>query len=280
MLNRHAIVLFLGSAAILTLVPIPPAAYALTGISDLVMLIGLLLDVEHPGLRAAGARLLQAAGVALALAAAATAARSPPFALAQAGIALAVLGVLAEMLTAYGALRFAISAQAAGDAFYIIGFAIALVVRARPPSSQGWVFIALTGALSVFAAAYNLQLQVRRLCNLQAGWRFRVLSAAPILRLRTPSGEAQISWSDVRAVQRLDRRRLLLVLPAPLPPELAGSGLPFDELTRAYAPSDPAKSEPEQYGFVLHEQEIGRALPRAEEEFRRLARAYVTSAKP
>jgi len=279
-LNRHAIVLFLGSAAILTLVPIPSAAYPLAGTSDLVMLIGLLLDVEQPGLRAGGARALQAAGIALALAAAAAAATSPPFALAQAGIALAVLGVLAEMLTTYGALRFAIAAQAAGDALYIVGFAVALVARARAPSSQGWVFIALAGALSVFAAAYNLQLQVRRLRNPQAGWRFRVLSAAPTLRLSTPSGEAQISWCDVRAVQRLDRRRLLLVLPAPLPPELARSGLPFDELSRADAPTDAPKSGPEQYGFVLHEQEIGRALPRAEEEFRRLARAYVTSAKP
>jgi hypothetical protein len=279
-LNRHAIVLFLGSAAILTLVPIPSAAYGLTGISDLVMLVGLLLDVEHPGLRARGARVLQAAGVALALAAAGASASSPPFALAQAGIALAVLGVLAEMLTAYGALRFAVSAQAVGDVLYIVGFAMALVVSARAPSSQGWVFIALAGALSVFAAAYNLQLQIRRLRNLQAGWRFRVVSAAPILRLSTPSGEAQIAWSHVRAVQRLDRRRLLLVLPAPLPQDLARSGLPFDELTRAEAPTVDQKSRPAQYGFVLHEQEIGRALPRAEEEFRRLARAYVTSAEP
>ncbi len=273
MLNRHAIVLFLGTAAILALVPVAPVAYALTGISFLVMMVGLLLDVDQPGARAAAGRLLQAAGVLLAFGAAFSARSWPMLALAEAGIALAVLGVLLEMVIGYGALRLAAAVHASGDAMYLLGFALALLERPRVPSSRGWVFIALAGGISLFAAFYNLQLQLRRVRNLQAGWRYRVLSATGrMLRLSTPSGEAQVAWSDVKAVEQLDGRHLILLLPAPLPPQLVNSGLPLDELKRADAISRDADPET-QYGVILHEQEIGRALPQAEAEFRRLAGA-------
>jgi hypothetical protein len=272
-LNRHAIVLFLGTAAILALVRVPPVSYPLTGISFLVMLVGLLLDVDRPGARAAAARLLQAAGVLLAFGASISSRSSTPLALAEAGIALAVLGVLLEMVIGYRALRLAAAAQASGDAIYVLAFALALVEQARVPSSRGWVFIALAGAISLFAALYNLQLQLRRLRDLQAGWRYRVLPAAgPMLRLSTPSGEARVAWSDVKAVERLDARHLILFLPAPLPPQLVESGLPLDELKGAHEVAGDAGPET-QYCVILHEQEIGRPLPQAEEEFRRLAGA-------
>jgi len=217
--------------------------------------------------------------VVLAFAAVVTAAGSPAFALAQAGIALAVLGVLFELSSGYRALRLGVASQALGDVLYLVGFGLAIALRARAPSSRGWVFIALVGVISVLTAAYNLQLQLRRLRDRQAGWRYRVLSATgPSLRLRTPSGEAEIQWSQVRSVQRLDRRHLLLILPAPLPPSLAQSGLPLDELRRADVDPD-AASIPDQYAFILHEQEIGRALPGAEEEFRRLAASFKDLAK-
>ncbi|HEX4803279.1 MAG TPA: hypothetical protein VFV14_07190 [Myxococcaceae bacterium] len=272
MLNRHAIVLFLGSAAILTVAPASRAAYELTALSDLLILVGLLLDVDYASTRAAAARVLQAVGVVLAFGAAVAAApSSPALALAEAGIALAVLGVLLEMVVGYGALRAAVASQGLGDALYIAGFTWAIAIRGRAPSLRGWVFIALVGAISVFAAAYNLQLQLRRLRNLQAGWRYRVLSASgPLLRLGTPSGEAQIPWSDVRAVERFDGRHLALFLPNPLPTQLVHSALPVDELKRR----EPARSEspePVQFAVILHEQEIGRALPQAEQEFRQLA---------
>ncbi len=274
MLNRHAIVLFLGSAAILTLAPASTAAYELTALSDLLILVGLLLDVDYAAARAAAARILQAVGVVLAFAAGLAAApSSAALALAEAGIALAVLGVLLEMVVGYGALRAAVASQALGDAVYIAGFAWAIAIRGRAPSLRGWVFIALVGAISVLAAAYNLQLQLRRLRNLQAGWRYRVLAAnGALLRLSTPAGEAQIAWSDVRAVERLDGRHLALLLPTPLPPQLAQSGLPLDELKRI-EPAAPVSQEPNQFAVILHEQEIGCALPQAEQEFRRLAGA-------
>jgi hypothetical protein len=55
--------------------------------------------------------------------------------------------------------------------------------------------------------------------------------------------------------------------------------LPVDELRRAEAGDATEKSVPDQYAFILHEQEIGRALPRAEEEFRRLAASCKDSVK-
>ena len=272
MLNRHAIVLFLGSAAILTVAPASRAAYELSALSDLLILVGLLLDVDYSSIKAAAARVLQAVGVVLGFAAAVAAApSSPALALAEAGIAFAVLGVLLEMVMGYGALRAAVASQGLGDAVYIAGFTWAIAIRGQAPSLRGWVFIALVGAISVFAAAYNLQLQLRRLRNLQAGWRYRVLSAGgPLLRLGTPSGEAQIPWSDVRAVERFDGRHLALFLPNPLPTQLADSALPVDELKRR-EPASRESLEPVQFAVILHEQEIGRALPQAEMEFRRLA---------
>ena len=72
---------------------------------------------------------------------------------------------------------------------------------------------------------------------------------------------------NLGAVQRIDGRHLILVLPSPLPPELASSGLPLDELRRR-TPLAQEGSPPDQYGLILHEQEIGFALPEAERAFR------------
>ena len=134
MLNRHAIVLFLGSAAILTVAPASRAAYELTALSDLLILVGLLLDVDYASTRAAAGRVFQAVGVVLAFAAAIAAApSSPALALAEAGIAFAVLGVLLEMVVGYGALRAAVASQALGDAVYVAGFTWAIAASFTGP---------------------------------------------------------------------------------------------------------------------------------------------------
>ncbi len=277
MLNRHAIVLFLGLAAILSLLPSPAATYGLTAGGFLVVLIGLLWDPGEPGARAKAAHAIQALGIAAVMVdAVGTVASSPPAALAELGIALAVLGVLFEMIVGYGALRLGIAIQGLGDALYALAFALAVLRRTHAPSASGWVFIALAGALSLFAALYNLRLQIQRLRHPTAGWRYRVVSVdSSGLRLKTPAGEAGIAWEHVRAVERLDGRHLILIFPSPLPAELQRTQLPFEQLRHSAPDAGPPEaSVPDRYGFILHEQEVGRSLPDAESELRmRLAAA-------
>lgn len=277
MLNRHAIVLFLGLAAIFSLLPLPSAAYSLTGAGFLLSLVGLLLDLGQPGPRAKAAHAMQGLGIAaLSAAGIATAASSLPAALAEMGIALAMVGVLFEMTAGFGVLRLGIAIQLLGDGLYAAAFVFALLARTRAPSPGGWVFVSLAGALSLFAALYNFGFQLRRIRNPTAGWRYGVSSLTEAgIRLRTPSGEARIPWEHVKAVERLDGRHLILILPSPLPPELQGSELPLEELRQAAPGAGPPESTlPDRYGFILHEQEFGRPLPDAEGELReRLAAA-------
>jgi hypothetical protein len=130
----------------------------------------------------------------------------------------------------------------------------------------GWVFVGIAGAVSLYAAVSNAVLQVARLRNPQAGWRFRVLEVGDQdLLLKTPGGTARLRWSHVRALKSLDARRVLLVLPSPLPEELAGAGLPLEELRQAAeAPPPGAAPPPDAFGLVLHEQELGRPAAEAE----------------
>jgi len=276
-LNRHAIVLFLGLAAIVSLVPVPAATYSLAAAGFLLGLLGLLLDLGQPGARAKAAHMLQALGIALLTADAIGSARwSLPVAIAELGIALAIMGVLFEMIVGFGALRVGVAIQALGDVLYVLAFALAVLRKARAPSAGGWVFIALAGSLSGFAAVYNLRLQVQRLGNPTAGWRFGVSSVDETgIRVRTPAGETRIAWQHVKGVERLDGRHLILILPSPLPRELQENNLPLEELRQESAEVIPDGSAlPDRYGFILHEQELGRSLPDAESELRkRLAAA-------
>ncbi len=276
-MNRHAIVLFLGLAAIFSLLPSPGAAYSLTAAGFLLSLVGLLLDLGQPGPRAMAAHAMQGLGIAaLSAAGIATAAGSLPAGLAEMGIALAMAGVLFEMMAGFGRLRLSIAVQLLGDGLYAAAFVLALLTRTRSPSPGGWVFIALAGGLSLFAALYNLGFQMRRIVNPTAGWRYGVSSLSEAgIGLRTPRGEARIRWEHVTAVERLDGRHLILILPSPLPPELQGSELPLEELRQGAPGAGPPEGTlPDRYGFILHEQEFGRPLPDAEGELReRLAAA-------
>ncbi|MFZ5472075.1 MAG: hypothetical protein ACOZIN_21810 [Myxococcota bacterium] len=272
MLNRHAIVLYLGLAALLLLRAPPGGSLATLGAAFIVLVGGLLLDAGEPGSpRTAAAHLLQATAVVMLLF---TAVRhlvidgtsSLHLVLAEGGIAVASLGVLLEMRLSYAALRKGVAVQAAGDGLYLAAVGVSLVGRTETPSTIGWVFIAIAGLLGLYAAVTNLLLQFGRLKNPQAGWRFRVLELnETALRLKTPGGESRIELRHIESVKRLDERHLLLVLPSPLPPELKTSGLPFEELREG---AEPVISEtappPARYGFILHEQELGRALTDAE----------------
>jgi len=190
------------------------------------------------------------------------------FALAQLGIGLTVAGLVLELELPYPRLKTAIVVQAFGDLLYLGAFASAISGRTQRPSAAGWVFIILIGALAIYAAFSNLVLQLKRLSNPQAGWRFRVVGQDErALRLVTPSGEIGIHWSEIEGVKRLNGRQLLLVLPSPLPEPLAGKGLPVEELRAEPSIVDP-RIPPERYGLILHEQEIGLPLTDAESRLR------------
>jgi hypothetical protein len=280
-LNRHVIVLLLGSAALQLLRPYPPAVFGTLGVAFFSILIGLLLDGGRTDFRSRAGRWLQWAGILLLLyatgAAVAAGAAEPHFLLAQWGIALAVLGSVLEQLLDYRLLRLAIAVQAGGDLLYLSGFAVALALRNQRPSAVGWTFIALATALGVFASLYNLILQLRRMKNRQAGWRYRVAGQEiEGLLLKTPSGETLIPWRQVQTIQRIDRRHLIFVLPAPLPGSLSGSDLPWEELYSSAEPASEASARPDRYGLILHEQELGCGLSEAE---RSLAR-HLSAAEP
>jgi hypothetical protein len=267
-LNRHAIVLLVGNAALTLLRPYPPATYGLLGAGLLLVGVSLLLDNGEAGVRSRMSHAMGLIGGALLLAAVVRSARAGElplhFLLAQLGVFLAVVGLVLELELAYGHLRAAVSIQALGDALYLGAFGLAILDRAQIPSRAGWVFIGLIGSVAVYAAFSNLVLQLKRLKNPQAGWRFRVIGQdAQALRLGTPAGEVGIDWSDIEAVRRLDRRQLVLVLPSPLPDLLARKALPLDELRTDPGVADPNVA-PERYGLVLHEQELGLPLADAE----------------
>jgi hypothetical protein len=277
MLNRHAIVLFLGNAAMLLLHPPPTQAVAPLGGWFLLLLVGLLLDTGEVGPRTTLAHGLQLAGIVLLgvdVALLVPEGRTTlPVILGELGISLAALGVLVEMRAPYGALRAGVTAQVLGDGLFTGAFVLALLHRPVPPSTTGWVFIGIAGLVSLYAALSNLALQVARLVNPQAGWRFKVTALADdALTLKTPHGVATVEWKHVRALKRLDARHVLLVLPSPLPPEIARVGLPLEELRQsAEAPPPGVAVPPDAFGFVLHEQELGQPLEAAE----RLLEAHV-----
>lgn len=279
MLNRHAIVLLVGNAALSLLRPYPAASYGLLGAGLLLVGVSLLLDSGEPGIRPRIAHPMGLIGGAILLAAAVRAGQAPVhFLLAQVGVCLAVVGLVLELELAYRYLRAGAAIQALGDALYLGAFGTAILERAQAPSRAGWIFIGLIGSLAVYAAISNLVLQLRRLKNPQAGWRFRVIGQdEQALRLETPAGEVGIGWSDIQAIRRLDRRQLVLVLPSPLPERLASKALPVEELRANPGIVDPNVA-PERYGLVLHEQEIG--LPVADAEARLGARLSTSDRAP
>jgi hypothetical protein len=267
-LNRHAIVLLVGNAALSLLRPYPAASYSLLGAGLLLVGVSLLLDNGESGARSRVSHAIGLIGGATLLTAVAVSIRAGAlplhFLLAQLGVCLAVVGLVLELELAYRHLRTAISIQAVGDALYLGAFGPAIFDRAQVPSRAGWIFIGLIGSVAVYAAFSNLVLQLKRLKNPQAGWRFRVIGQdAQALRLGTPAGEVGIDWSDIEAVRRLDRRQLVLVLPSPLPDPLARKDLPLEALRADPGIVDP-KVAPERYGLILHEQEIGLPLADAE----------------
>ncbi len=284
MLNRHAIVLFLGIAALLLLRPagelaaglsavqqlLPVPVYGALGTGFVLMLVGLLLDDGRGSPRARLGQLLQGMGVSFLFADVAIllpiGRPALHLVLAEAGIALAGLGVLMELRGRYQRLRLAAATQALGDLLYVCAFAYGLLGLQGTPSAVGWVFIAIAGLLGLYAAISNAVLQVARLKNPQAGWRFRVLGVGEGgLAVKTPGGEATIPWRHFQAVQRLDGRHLILILPAPLPEEVKRANLPMEELrTTAEELVPETAPPPDRYGFVLHEQELGRPLADAQ----------------
>jgi len=268
LLNRHAIVLLVGNAALTLLRPFPAASYGLLGAGLLLVGLALLLDNGEPGMRSHLSHAMALLGATALLGAVvrsvAAGNSAIHFALAQVGICLAVAGLVLELELPYPQLKMAIVVQAFGDLLYLGAFASAISQRTQRPSAAGWVFIVLIGALGFYAAFSNLVLQLKRVRNPQAGWRFRVIGEdVGALRLVTPSGEIGIRWSEIESIRRLNGRQLLLVLPSPLPEPLADKGLPVEELRTEPGIVDP-RTPPERYGLILHEQEIGLALGDAE----------------
>ena len=270
MLNRHAIVLYLGVFALQVIGEWPDTAVGF-GWPFLALLVGLLLDQgSERARRQLLAHGVQAIGVAgfLAGGALSLAGARPDIGLAVLGIGVISLGVLAEQRVAYRRLKAAIAVHALGDLLFLAGFCIAPHFLKPNVRAVGWVFVAIASVLSLYAVIANVVLQIGRLRNLQAGWRFRVLGLEPdAMRVKTPSGEARVPWKLVEEARALDGRHLLLVLPSPLPAALKAAGLPLEELRQAAeATAGEGGPPPEKYGFILHEQELGRPVSAAAEE--------------
>lgn len=274
MLNRHAIVLVLGLGVVFVLAGAPEVGLSWMGLGILASLVGLLLDDGLTPLRMTLGHLLELYGGAVFIAAAARQlAAGVPWSLPAAGlgIGLTLLGVLLEMRLPYARLRAAIAVQALGDAVFAAGFIGGVLGRQLAPSLVGWVGIGIAGAVSLYAAAVNLALQLSRLRDPRAGWRYRVLEiGADGLTLRTLGEPVMVRWGHVQGMRPLDARHLLLVLPSPLPEELAKAGLPVEELRESDAEPAPGAeaAPPAKYALVLHEQELGAPIPDAEARLR------------
>lgn len=272
MLNRHAIVLNLGLGVTFVLAGAPEPGLRWMGLGILLSVVGLLLDDGQSPLRVAAGHLLSLQGAAmLALAAVRQLLAGAPWPLPAAGlgIGLALAGVLLEMRLPYATLRAAVAVQAVGDAVFAAGFAGGVLGRELAPSLVGWVGIGLAGAISLYAAGANLVLQLARLRDAGAGWRYRVLGVGEGgLSLRTPDGPVNVQWGHVQGMRPLGGRHLLLVLPSPLPEELARASLPVEELRESVEAQGPEAPAPERYALVLHEQELGAPVPEAEARLR------------
>ncbi|HVE82719.1 MAG TPA: PH domain-containing protein [Myxococcales bacterium] len=278
MLNRHAIVLTLGLGVVFVLVGAPEVGLSQMGTGVLVSVVGLLLDDGLSPRRIAAGHLLELYGaVALAVAAGRQLSSGVPWTLpaAELGISLALLGLLLEMRLPYARLRAAVAVHALGDALFVAGFVAGVLRRALAPSLVGWVGVGIAAAVSLYAAVVNLGLQLARLRDARAGWRYRVLEVgADGLTVRTLSGSVMVPWAQVQAVRSLDARHLVVVLPSPLPEALVKAELPVEELRESDEP--PAGEQPpapEKYALVLHEQELGSTIPEAEARLRPFVRA-------
>ena len=272
MLNRHAIVLNLGLGVTFVLAGAPEVGLSWMGLGILLSVVGLLLDDGLGPWRVAAGHLVSLYGaVMLALAAARQLFSGVPWSLPAAalGIGLALLGVLLEMRLAYARLRVAVAVQALGDALFAAGFAGGVLGRELAPSLVGWVGIGLAGVISLYAAGANFLLQLARLRDAGAGWRYRVLGVGEGgLSLRTPGGPVVVQWAHIQGMRSLGARQLLLVLPSPLPEELARADLPVEELRESDRAQQPEVSAPDRYALVLHEQELGGPVPEAEARLR------------
>lgn len=264
MLNRHAIVLFLGVAGIVLLSSsaMTPAAVrpaSALGLAFILLIVGLFLDEGTHSLRSLGSRLLQASAAACLLVAAAghlQGQATVPLGLAELGILLTSVGVLLELMLSLRWLKMAVAVHALGDLVFVVAAVLAATARNAVPSKIGWVFIALVGSLSLYAAASNLILQLARLRRVSAGWRFSVTKFEPSLQLRTPRGLIELPRTLIESVSPLDARQLLIVLGSSLPGDLTRSGLPVEELVSKPGDGE-GRKDSKRLGIVFHEQELG-----------------------
>jgi len=278
-LNRHAIVLTLGLGVVFVLVGAPEVGLSWMGPGLLGALVGLLLDDGLSPRRVLLGHLFELyGGAVLVFAALRQWAAGVGWALpvTELGIGLALFGVLLEMRLPYAWLRAAVAVHAAGDALFVAGFLKGVLGRELHPSLVGWVGVGIDGAVSLYAAVVNLGLQLVRLKDIRAGWRYRVLEVgADGLTLRTLHGSVMVSWGVVQGMHALDARHLAVVLPSPLPPDLEKAALPVEELRESeveLAPGAPPTA-PAKYALVLHEQELGSTIPQAEARLRPFVRA-------
>jgi len=279
-LNRHAIVLTLGLGVVFVLVGAPEVGLSWMGSGVLGAVVGLLVDDGLSPRRVTAGHLfeLYAAAVLLFAAARQAVAGVPwPLPVIELGVALALVGVLLEMRLPYARLRAAVAVQALGDALFVVAFAGGVLGRELHPSMVGWVGIGIAAAVSLYAAVVNLGLQLLRLRDVRAGWRYRVLEVgADGLTLKTLDGSVVVPWAHVQGMRALDARHLVLVLPSPLPEELRKAGLPVEELRESEveeAPGPAPAAPPARYALVLHEQELGSTIPEAEARLRPLVSA-------